>query len=408
MRLLSLVIALLLSAAASAQPNALSDQEQKDGWALLFDGKSLDGWTTSGEIAAWTVEQDKNGPVLTMAQPGKGAWLRTTRMYRDFELLVDFDVAKGKNSGVGLRGSSCGDPAFTGMEIQVFGNQGEKPTITSCGSVYDAIAPTAMPLKDGGQWNTFRIKLVGDTLNIWLNGQQIHKDQKLDSRGYTHKPEAKNPLNSRCPTGFIALQDHGDKVRFRNIKIKDLSTDKDPGGFVPIFNGKDTSGWNTKAIPGDGNGKIEDGVLIVRNTGLLSEAQWKDYEVRAFVKVSQAPDPGRGAIGVRALTEQTPSGEARRREITAVIDNHDPKRFTGAILTGQAATDAVPLLHKPITSDGDWFDMHVRVTGHSVRTWINGHATAQTLTDLTDGGVSLVSGAGEIMFKDVQVRDLTK
>ena len=97
--------------------------------------------------------------------------------------VVDFDVAKGKNSGVGLRGSSCGDPAFTGMEIQVFGNQGEKPTITSCGSVYDAIAPTGMPLKDGGQWNTFRIKLVGDTLNMWMNGEQIHKDQKLDSRG---------------------------------------------------------------------------------------------------------------------------------------------------------------------------------------------------------------------------------
>src|SRR5262249_3285104 len=133
----ALVLAAFMFAAcvAAAQPDTLTDQEKAEGYALLFDGKTLEGWTTSGDLSACCIEQDKDGADLTMAKPGKGWWLRTKKMYRDFDLTLDFDVAKGKNSGVGLRGSSVGDPAFTGMEIQIFGNQGEKPTITSCGSV---------------------------------------------------------------------------------------------------------------------------------------------------------------------------------------------------------------------------------------------------------------------------------
>jgi hypothetical protein len=368
MKLLTLLISLFLTAQILAQTNALSDQEKSDGWTLLFDGKTLDGWTTVGDISAWTVAQDKDGPVITMKNPGHGEWLHTTKMYRDFELLVDFDVEKGKNSGVGLRGSSVGDPAFTGMEIQVFGNQGEKPTITSCGSVYDAIAPTAMPLKDGGQWNTFRIKLVGDTLNIWLNGEQIHKDQKLDTRGYVHKPEDKSPLNSRCPTGFIALQDHGDKVRFRNIKIKDLSRDKDPGDFVPIFNGKGTEGWTTD-VPGKqptGKWKVEEGVLVGNDIGLVTDQSWTAAEFRAFVR------PKRGALAIFGL---------------------------------MAAGQASQLVSA--TDTARWSDVRVRIDKTGASGWLNGEPM-KLLSAPKPGPARFYVWAGleGAEFKDIQARKL--
>jgi hypothetical protein len=376
MRVSAFVVALCLAACAFAQNNTLSEQEKADGWALLFDGKALDGWTTGGEMSAWAVENDKDGTVITMAHPGKGWWLRTTKMFRDFELLVDFDVAKGMNSGVGLRGSSVGDPAFTGMEIQVFGNQGEKPTITCCGSVYDACTPDCsevpggiLPLKDGGQWNTYRINLVGDTLNIWMNGVHIQKDQKLDGRGYTHKPEAKNPLNSRCPTGFIALQDHGDKVRFRNLKIKDLSVDKDPGGFVALFNGKDTVGWNTnvKDRKGEGKWRIEDGVLVGSHVGLVTNAAWSGAELRAFVRPNSA---AHAAIGM-----QTDQGSLQ------LVTVNDTER---------------------------WTDVRVRVDDEDIQVWLDGNPVKPVVATPKWGPrhYYIWAGGADVRFKDIQVRDL--
>lgn len=372
LRLIVLAATLLFAAAAHAQPNTLSDPEKADGWALLFDGKTLDGWTTIGDLAAWTVAQDKDGPVITMANPGHGEWLRTKKMYRDFELLVDFDVEKGKNSGVGLRGSSVGDPAFTGMEIQVFGNQGEKPTITCCGAVYDACTPDCsdapggiLPLKDGGQWNTYHIKLVGDTINIWLNGVHIQKDQKLDGRGYTHRPEAKNPLNSRCKTGFIALQDHGDKVRFRNLKIKDLSVDKDPVGFEPIFDGKSTNGWTTKGTEGNGKWRIEDGVLIGNDVGLQSEQEFKAVEIRTFMRCTPGTDATFG-----------------------FSNGHQIHWKAG---------------------DGNWNDFRLRLADGKCDMWVNGQHSGMS-TSAAEGAahVLLAAKGGDVMFKDVQVREVGK
>jgi 3-keto-disaccharide hydrolase len=411
MRLLTSILALLLTSAALAQPNTLSDQERADGYALLFDGKTLEGWTTSAKLSAWGIEQDKDGAVLTMLKPGKGWWLRTTKMYRDFDLTLDFDVEKGKNSGVGLRGSSVGDPAFTGMEIQVFGNQGEKPTMTCCGAVYDAIAPVVttadgtLPLKDGGQWNTYRIKLVGDTLNIWLNGDHIHTDQKLDARGYTHKPEDKNPLNTRCPTGFISLQDHGDKVRFRNIKIKDLSPDKDPGGFEPIFNGKDTQGWAKRVPSGSGTWRVEDGVLIGRDSALQSEISHADFDLRAFVRTSQ---DAFGGITLRAWKEND-AETVRFHGIAVRIDNHDQEWPTGSFSTGVQFNFGKPKPGASSPRDDTWFDLRVCAQGDHVQTWINGQPCAEgTVGYLKPGPVGLSAGRGQIMFKDIQVRDLSK
>ena len=97
------------------------------GWAqpgaqTLFNGNDLTGWRAmfGGSLDAWAVE---NGEIV-VAQAGRGGWLRTERMYRDFELEFDFLIPPGGNSGVGLRCSSVGDPAFSGFEVQIFDSHG--------------------------------------------------------------------------------------------------------------------------------------------------------------------------------------------------------------------------------------------------------------------------------------------
>src|SRR6185295_5755117 len=92
------VLAVWTGRARGQSENVLTPAEKAAGFVLLFDGKSLDGWTTSGDMSAWAV---KNGEIVI--QNDQGAWLRTARQYRDFELTLDFNMSKDANSGVGLR-----------------------------------------------------------------------------------------------------------------------------------------------------------------------------------------------------------------------------------------------------------------------------------------------------------------
>ncbi|MBX3357518.1 MAG: DUF1080 domain-containing protein [Phycisphaeraceae bacterium] len=376
----------------------LSAAERAAGWAPLFNGSDLSGWTTSGHAGVWGVE---DGQIVTRPGEGDGWWLRTTRQYRDFELKLDFQLTPGANSGIGLRGSSMGDPAFTGLEVQVLDSAGEAPSITNCGAVYDAIAPTAMAVRPAGEWNTYRIHLVGDTLNIWLNGEQIHKDQRLDGRGFVHSPDHPSPLQDRLTTGFISLQCHGDVVRFRNLKVLDLSPDPDPGDFAPMFNGKDLTGWQGK---GNATWTVEDGVVVGQNGPghLYGDPVFTDLELRAQVRINSG---GNSGLYFRAVPRgDEPDGWPLGFE--AQIDNHDPKNFTGCIYA-----KAWPATRSsPVSRDGAWFDLRVRATGGRIQTWVNGEPMADaSLLDFDIGRVALQSHhmGNRVEWKDLQVRDLS-
>jgi hypothetical protein len=272
---------LILPACASTQTT-----EREDGWVDLFNGKDLSGWTSQGDISAWGVE---DGELVTV-KPGQGWWLRTDKMYRDFELTLDFWMPEGGNSGVGLRGSSNGDPAFTGFEVQILDTAGEDPNEHNCGSVYEAIVPDAMAVLPHGNWNTYHIKLVGDTLNVTLNGVKIHSDQKLDDRGYFRSPNDPLPLNSRATTGYISIQDHGHPFRYRNIRIKDLSPDPEPAGMVHMIDA-DLSIWFAEDNAKWSN---EGGTLVGRDGPghLFTKQSYNDFEFRSLVRVNTRGNSG--------------------------------------------------------------------------------------------------------------------
>lgn len=389
-------VACFLLCAPAVVARAVPPAEAADGFVALFNGRDTEGWTTAGNISAWKAV---DGELHIDKAAGNGWWLRTVKQYRDFDLRLEFNVPKGGNSGVGIRGSTTGDPAFTGFEVQIFDSHGQQPAVNVCGAVYGAIAPASVACKPAGEWNEYRILLVGDTLNVWLNGAQIHKDEKLDDRGFVHDPKNKSPLRDRLTTGHIALQDHGDPVRFRNLRIKDLSPDPDTGGWVPLFNGRDTTGWFAK---GGGTWKVEDGTLVGRDGPghLFSEAKFADLDLRAHVKVNTR---GNGGLYFRTVPRpEDPNTWPLGYE--AQVDQHDPKNFTGCIYDKAWGP-------KLITRDNAWIDYRIRAVGDSIQTWINGVPMVNAkLADFRDGHIALQTHhqGNIIMWKDIAVRDLTK
>jgi len=391
------VLVLSVASPGVGQHNTLSDAERDEGWTLLFDGRDLANFTTAGDIDAWGVE---DGSIVN-ADPGKGWWLRTLKMYRDFELRVDFQIPEGGNSGVGLRGSSVGDPAFTGMEVQIYDSHGDEPRINGCGALYNAIAPVAQAVKAPGEWNSYHIRLVGDTLDVWLNDTHIHQSQRLDDRGYHRAPDQPIPLNTRLPTGYIAFQDHGEGgLKLRNVKVLDLSPDKDPGGYEPIFNGRDLTGWTARD---DAKWAVENGTLVGRDGPghIFWEGEVTDFEMRTFVRVNT-----NGNSGVYLRVRPNPDSPWPIG-YEAQVDNHDPKNFTGCIYNKAWPAD----LDGPITHDNAWFDYRIRAQGERIRTWINGVPFVDARLDEFNAGAIALQGhhvGNVIEYRDLQLRKVDR
>ncbi|MDF1808529.1 MAG: DUF1080 domain-containing protein [Phycisphaerales bacterium] len=373
----------------------IADDEANDGWVNLFNGEDLSGWACEGNLNAWGV---KNGELVTL-KPGEGWWIRTDKMYRDFELKLDFWMPEGGNSGVGLRGSSNGDPAFTGFEVQILDTFGEDPADHTCGSVYTAITATEMAVHPAGQWNTYHIKAIGDMIDVKLNGVHIVNNEKLDHRGYFRSPDNPLPLSDRATTGYISLQDHGHKFRYRNIQIKDLSPDPEPNGMIALID-QNLDGWFAE----DNAEWANEGGSLVGRKGpghLFTKGEYADFEMRALVKVN---DHGNSGMYFHVKPNPDPNNPWPIG-YEAQVDNHDPKNFTGSVYDKAWSVE-----HKSsLARDNAWFDYRVRVEGDWIRTWINGQLMVDTELSEYDRGHFAVQGHHDgnvIEYRDIRVLEL--
>jgi len=184
----------------------------------LFDGKDLSGWQNASggkPGAGWVIEDG----ALVREKPSGDLW--TKRRFGDFVLDLEFKTEG--NSGIFIRTGNPRDCVQTGLEIQVLDPQ-RKPSMHSCGALYDALAPTKEVTKKD-QWSHAVITAVGSKLTIVINGEKII-DTNLDHWTTPGKnPDGtKNKYNKALKDfpreGHIGLQDHGAKVAYRNIKIK--------------------------------------------------------------------------------------------------------------------------------------------------------------------------------------------
>lgn len=229
-----------LSFSASAQaredppPNTLTAAEKAEGWKLLFDGKSTAGWRTyrGGKVGdGWQVV---DGALALDSSKGKqGGDIVTVDQFDNFELVFEWKVAKGSNSGVMYRVTEDNAaPYFSGPEYQILDNHGHpdgKSPLTAAGSAYAVYAPAKDVTRPVGEWNQAKIIVNGNHVEHWLNGEKI-VSYELGSADWLKRIKNSKwkdvPTYGKAPKGHIDLQDHGDKVTFRSIKIRPLTAGK--------------------------------------------------------------------------------------------------------------------------------------------------------------------------------------
>ena len=208
---------------ASVSPNTLTEAEKAEGWTLLFDGKDLSSWRNyqkEGVDGKWKVADG----VFTLTEKGGGDII-TTAQYGAFELKLDYNISKGGNSGLMFHVTEGEKtPWMTGAEIQIQDNvDGHDPQ--KAGWLYQLYAPEVDATKPAGEWNTLHIVITPEKCVHTMNGTKYVEYVK-GSAGWDAKVAAskfsKFPNFGKPTKGHICLQDHGNLVSFRNVKIKVL------------------------------------------------------------------------------------------------------------------------------------------------------------------------------------------
>jgi hypothetical protein len=217
------------TAKGAAADNTLTAKEKADGWKLLFDGKTTNGWRVYGKKGTPEGWKAVDGVLTRVAQEGD---LITTDQYENFDLTIDWKIAEGGNSGIFYHGiEKEGQPIYySAPEYQLLDNarhpDAKNGPSHQCGSDYDLIAFSKDVCKPAGEWNSSRIVIRGPHVEHWLNGEKI-VEYELWSDAWKQlvakSKFAKWPDYGMAKTGYIGLQEHGFKIEFKNIKIKVLS-----------------------------------------------------------------------------------------------------------------------------------------------------------------------------------------
>jgi hypothetical protein len=221
-----LVAVCAMAAARPPEDNTLTAKEKRDGWILLFDGKTLDGWMTSSEKPSKVPVEEG------CIQPhGCGGYMMVHRkMWENFILSLDFKISKDCNSGVFFRTYSLtprrdNDVGYNGIEMQILDSPGAG--FNDTGAIYDLSKPTKQAMKPVGQWNHLVLTVDGNTVKVELNGEVVNRvdldkftEKNRRPDGSEHKFDVAYKDHPR--KGYIGLQDHGAPCWFKNIKLKPL------------------------------------------------------------------------------------------------------------------------------------------------------------------------------------------
>jgi hypothetical protein len=235
--ILSLLMVFSIISIQAQGINTLTDKEKQEGWILLFDGKSMDGWRkyNSTEMASnWTIE-DQAMKVLQGQRVGSGQGgdiLYGIKKFADFELSIDWKIAREGNSGIFYSVvEKPGEQIYSSApEIQVLDNWNATDNRLAnhlAGSLYDMLPALPQNAKRAGEWNTIVIRVKDGKVTHTQNGavvceytlwtpewnEMVAGSKFRDWSGFKEGP---------AKEGYIGLQDHGYDCWFRNIKIREL------------------------------------------------------------------------------------------------------------------------------------------------------------------------------------------
>ncbi len=378
------------------------------GFVNLFNGKDLEGWSQRNGTATYRVEGDSIVGKTSEGSPN--SFLCTNKLYGDFELKFDVKVDRELNSGVQIRSQSVGDTP----EGRVNGPQVEISLDGMAGYVYgesaggwmtpDADRKPHQNFKDG-EWNSYHVVAYGNTIQTWINGQQI-SDLTHEEKFQTH------------PKGFLGLQVHGIakgtgpyEVRWRNLKLRDFS------GFKTLYNGKDLTGWKTT-----GNWLVQEdrSLLIQPRPG---EKGWQRYDAylwsvkkyKDFVLDVEYSYPPGGNSGVyfRVGDRNDPVEKGIEAQ---VLDSSEKKEPLGQHDHGGIIRTAAPSknMSRP---PGEWNRMVVTCVGSHLQVELNGEQIIDTQLDqgaMKDRPLEGYIGfqdhgePNNLRFRDIRILEITK
>lgn len=215
-------------------PNTLTEAEKQDGWKLLFDGRTTDGWRgyrMDRMPPGWKVEDGVLARVAGGAG-GKGAGggddIVTVDEYDNFDLTLEWKIRTKGNSGVLFRVVEQSATSWhESVEMQVLDNAPwpNRSRKELAGAAYDMYAPSKDVTKPVGEWNRARLLADGNRIEHWLNGEKL-LEYEIGSEDWNRRLAASKfkdkPLYAKAKKGRICLQDHSDRIEYRNIKIRPL------------------------------------------------------------------------------------------------------------------------------------------------------------------------------------------
>lgn len=404
MNCLSRIRLTLLSIAAFA-PAAFAAVTPPAGFTALYNGRDLTGWRggdtldprkyaamtdearakqdadwTADMRAHWRAEGDE------LVNDGSGKYATTTKDYGDFELLVDYKTVAKADSGIYLRG--CPQ-----VQIWDYTDPAKFPLGSDKGSGglwnNSPGAPGKDPLvkadKPFGEWNHFRILMVGSRVSVWLNGQLVVDHAIMDNSYFDKKKQT--PIPARGP---IELQTHDGEIRWRNVFVREIGTEEankilathgESAGFKSVFNGKNFDGW---AGPVD-EYQVVDGTIVCRpNKGgtIYTKEEFSDFVVRLEFKV---PSGGNNGLAIRypGTGDTAYVGMMECQVISedyAVVRKQtlDPRQLHGS------AYGMIPAAQGYQHAIGEWNFQEVTIKGTTIKVELNG-------TVILDGDVAKVT-----------------
>jgi HEAT repeat protein len=370
----------------------VAERLRQGGFVPLFDGRTLAGWKglvadpparakmTPQELAAAQAAADDRMRAHwkvadgALVFDGHGESLCTVSDYGDFELLADWKIEKGGDSGLYLRGSP---------QVQIWDPDGNP---AGSGGLYNNQKGKSQPLERAdrpvGEWNAFRVIMIGDRVSVYLNDKMVVDNVVLENYWERDKPI--------YPTGQIELQAHGNPLRFRNVFIREIPRDgaaptmspaEADEGFTPLFNGRDLEGWT-----GDTKGyAAENGKIVIHpelgSGNLYTVKEYADFVVRFEFKLTPAANNG---LGVRAPLE----GDAAYvgMEIQILEDGSPvywglrPYQYHGSIY------GVVPARRGFLRPPGEWNAEEVTVQGRHVTVVVNGSTIIDADLDQASAG----------------------
>ena len=219
--LTALLISIGLSATANAAENQLTEKEKKEGWTLLFNGKDATGWVcNNGKKPAKTVVEDGT----LMPYKSGGYVLMHKKQYQDFVFKCEVKMPKKCNSGIFFRIGNPKNPVQTGFEVQVMNNK--RKGRHDFGAIYDLVAPSKNNIKPDG-WNSVEIKCQGPYIHVKVNGEEVATMNcdvwtEPGKRPDGSKHKFKKAIKDFPRKGYLGFQDHGAKVWYRNVKVREF------------------------------------------------------------------------------------------------------------------------------------------------------------------------------------------